>query len=70
MPPQACGLDLSPCNCFLFSYLKEKLIDKQWATPKELFAEVVVIISEIPSDRISRVFAIWQERSQKCCDMR
>jgi hypothetical protein len=46
------------------------LIDKQYATPEELFVEVAMIISEIPSDLISRVFAILQEKLQKCCDMR
>jgi hypothetical protein len=47
---------------FFFSYLKDKLIDEQYATPEELFAEVTMMISEIPSDLISRVFATWQER--------
>jgi hypothetical protein len=45
------------------------LIDEQYAMPKELFAEVAMIISEIPSDLISRVFVTWQERLQKCYDI-
>jgi hypothetical protein len=49
--------DLSLCEFFLFSYLKDKLIEKQYATPDQLFAEVAMIISEIPSDLISRVLA-------------
>jgi hypothetical protein len=46
------------------------LIDKQYATPEELFAEVAMIISEIQSDMISRVFATWKERLQNSviCD--
>jgi hypothetical protein len=55
---------------FLSGYLKGKLIDKQCATPKELSSGVEIIISEIPSTLIFRVFAIWQEGLQKCCDMR
>jgi histone-lysine N-methyltransferase SETMAR len=70
MPHPAYSPDLSPCDFFLFGYLKDKLIDKQYTTPEELFSEVTTIISEIPSDLISRVFATWQERLQKCCDMR
>jgi histone-lysine N-methyltransferase SETMAR len=62
--------DLSPCDFFLFGYLNDKWIDKQDTTPQELFAEVTTIISEISSDLISRVFATWQKRLQKCCDMR
>jgi hypothetical protein len=46
------------------------LIDKQYTTPEELLSEVTTIISEIPSDLISRVFATWQEGLQKFSDMR
>jgi hypothetical protein len=42
----------------------------QYAMAEELFAEVAMIISEIPSDLISRVFVTSQERLQKCCEMR
>jgi hypothetical protein len=69
MPHPASTPDLSPCDFFLFGYLKDKFIDKQYATPDELFADVAMIISEIPSDLISRVFATWPERLQKYCDM-
>jgi hypothetical protein len=31
---------------------------------------MVMIISEIPSDLISRAFATWQERLQKYCGIR
>jgi hypothetical protein len=61
MPHPAHSPDLSPCDFFLFDYLKDKLIDRQYATPKELFAEVAMIISGISSDPISRVFGTCQE---------
>jgi hypothetical protein len=70
MPHPAHSPDLSPCDFFLFGSLKDKLTDKQYTRPEKRFADVTTIISEIPSDLISRVFATWQERSQKCCDMR
>jgi hypothetical protein len=70
MPHPAYSPDLSSCDFFLFGYLKDKLIDRQYTTPEELFSEVTTIISEIPSDLISRVFATWQERLQKRRDMR
>jgi hypothetical protein len=46
------------------------LIDKEYTTPEELFTKVEKIISEIPSDMISRVFLTWQERLRKSIDMR
>jgi hypothetical protein len=70
MPHPAYSPDLSPCDFFLFGCLKDKLIDKEYATTEELFAEAAMMISERPSDLISRVFATLQERLQQCCDMR
>jgi hypothetical protein len=51
--------------------LKDKLIDKAYRnrTPEELFREVETIISEIPSDMISRAFLTWQERLRKYTEM-
>jgi hypothetical protein len=45
-------------------------MDKRFAMAEELFVEVELIISEIPSDLISRVCATWQERLQNAaiCD--
>jgi hypothetical protein len=70
MPHPDHSPDPSLCDFFLFGSLKDKLIDKQYATPDELFAEVALILSAIQSDLISRVFVTWQERLQKYCDMR
>jgi hypothetical protein len=56
MPHQVYRPDRSPCDFFLFGYLKDKLIGKAYTMPEELFSEVEKIIPEIPSDMISRVF--------------
>jgi hypothetical protein len=64
MPHPAYNPDRSSCDSFLFGYLKDKSIDTQYVTPEKLFSEVETIISEIPCDLISRVFATWQERLQ------
>jgi hypothetical protein len=69
MPHPAYNPDPLPCDLFLFGYLKDKLIDKAYTTPEELFSEVETIISEIPNDMISRVFLTWQERLRKCIEM-
>jgi hypothetical protein len=71
MPHPAYSPDQLPCDFFLFRYLKDKFIDKadENRTPEELFGEAETIISEIPSDVISRVFLTWQERLRKCNEM-
>jgi hypothetical protein len=71
MPHLADSPDLSPCNFLLFGYLNDKLIDKAYRnrTPEELLTKVETIISEIPSDMISRVFLTWQDRLRKCTEM-
>jgi hypothetical protein len=62
MPRPGCNPDQSPRDIFLFRYLNEKSLGKQSTTPGEWFSGVETIISEIPSDLSSRVFATWQER--------
>jgi hypothetical protein len=42
--------------------LKDKFIDKQYATPEKLYSQMETIISEIVSDPISRLFVTWQAR--------
>jgi hypothetical protein len=61
IPYPAYSPDRSPCDFFLFAYLKDKLIDKAYGnrTREELLREAETIISEIPSDRISSVFPTW-----------
>jgi histone-lysine N-methyltransferase SETMAR len=70
LPHPAYSPDLFPCDFFLFGFLKQKLTDKQYTPLEGRFAEVTTIVSENASDLISRVFATWQERVQKCSDMR
>jgi hypothetical protein len=65
MPHPAYRRNPSPCDFFLFGYLKDKLIDKACTKPEELLSEMETIISEIPSSIISRVFLTWQERLRK-----
>jgi orotate phosphoribosyltransferase-like protein len=50
---------LFPCDFFVFGDLKDKLVDKRYATPEELFTGVDMIISEMPSDMISQFFLTW-----------
>jgi hypothetical protein len=43
----------SPCDFFLFSYLRNKLIDEKYQTIDECFCEVEMIMSQISSDIIT-----------------
>jgi hypothetical protein len=69
MPHPTYRPDLSFWAFFLFGRLKDKLIDRQYATLEELFGEVTLIVLEALTDLISRLFATWQERLQKFCNM-
>jgi len=60
--------DLSPCDFFLFGYVKSQLVNHQYSTPEELQYEVTEILAEIPRDMILRVFDSWMRRLQACID--
>jgi hypothetical protein len=71
MPHPTFSPDRSPCDFLLFGHLKDKFIDDAYRnrTPEDLFGEVETMISEIPSDVISRVLLTWQERLRKCIEI-
>jgi hypothetical protein len=48
--------DLAPCNFFLFGYVKEKLVGKQYETPEDLVSEVRNIIEDIHPDVLKSIF--------------
>jgi hypothetical protein len=70
MPDPVYNPEILPFNFFLFSYPKDQLIDKYYATPEEPFCEAEATISGSPSDLISRAIQTWQKKVQKCWEMR
>jgi hypothetical protein len=58
--------DLAPCDFFLFGYLKQELVDRQYETPADLFSEVRRIIRGISQDVRMRVFEAWRMPLQEC----
>jgi hypothetical protein len=61
--------DHAPCDFFFFGFVKEKLITKQYETPKALLFVVKQRISEIPGDLLLRVFASCQRKLIRYCEL-
>jgi histone-lysine N-methyltransferase SETMAR len=58
--------DLSPCDFFLFGYLKGELAKRDYATPEDLLFEVRCVAAGISSELCRRVFENWIVRLQEC----
>jgi hypothetical protein len=48
--------DLASCDCFLFGYVKGKLMGYRIETPSELLIRIRVILAEIPPENLNTVF--------------
>jgi histone-lysine N-methyltransferase SETMAR len=58
--------DLTPCDFFLFGYVKGKLVGKQYETPEDLVSDVRNIIEGIRPDVLKSVFEFWKGRLLDC----
>jgi histone-lysine N-methyltransferase SETMAR len=58
--------DLSPCDFFLFGYLKGELTKRDYATPEDLFFEIRSVTAGISPELCRRVFESWIVRLQEC----
>lgn len=54
--------DISPCDFFLFGYLKKKIIGKTFTTKEDLVSWIEGQISEIPRSQLVKVFEEWLNR--------
>jgi len=61
--------DISPCDFYLFGYLKNKIIGKTFGTKDELVSWIEEQISEIPKAQLKKVFEEWLERLQAVINM-
>ena len=57
--------DISPCDFFLFGYLKSKIIGKTFATKEDLISWIEEQISEIPKSVLEKVFTEWLIRLEE-----
>jgi histone-lysine N-methyltransferase SETMAR len=60
------SLDLSPCEIFLFGYVREELKHTSYGTPEELEDLIVRAIEAIPRTLLSDVFQSCQMRLEEC----
>jgi hypothetical protein len=58
--------DLTPLDCFLFCYVKGKLMEYRAETSSELLVRIRDILVKIPRETLNAVFLEWMERLQKC----
>lgn len=58
--------DLSPCDYFLWGYLKSRVFTHRPRTLEELRAAIRQEIAAIPQDMIRRVMARFRENLQQC----
>jgi histone-lysine N-methyltransferase SETMAR len=54
--------DLSPCDCWLFGFLKEKMKDRVFRSEEELSEVIVENWNVLTFADIQRVFQNWMER--------
>ena len=57
--------DISPCDFFIFGYLKSKIIGKTYATKEDLLLWIEEQISEIPKSILEKVFTEWLIRLEE-----
>jgi transposase len=58
--------DMAPCDFFLFDYLKKELHGKNFRSKKGVISVVRAIVTNIPMQRLLRVFPEWIERLYEC----
>lgn len=62
--------DLSPCDFFLFPFVKNKMRGKRFLTPEEAVDAFTQHVSEIPTSEWHKCFQNWFDRMQKCIDLK
>jgi hypothetical protein len=67
-PPCPYSPDLAPSDCFLFGYMKRKLMGYRAESESELLIRIGVIFAEIQRDVLNAVFLEWVDRLQKCIE--
>jgi histone-lysine N-methyltransferase SETMAR len=54
--------DLTPCDFFLFGYVKHVLEGSEFPSEETLLAAIQRILSDLTGDTLRAVFAKWVER--------
>ena len=58
--------DLSPCDVFLWGYLKKKVFKHRSRSPEDLKERIQQEIDSIPPELTRRVMKSFRERLQQC----
>jgi histone-lysine N-methyltransferase SETMAR len=61
-PHPAYSPDVSPCDFWLFGFMKEKLKEQKLSTPQKIIEAITVIWDAITFEELQSVFFEWQQR--------
>jgi hypothetical protein len=61
-PHPAYSPDISPCNIWLFGFLKEKLKEQELSTSNEIIEVIMTICNDITLKELQGVFSEWTQR--------
>ena len=61
--------DLTPCDFFLWRYIKSQMYQHRLANLEELKAAITHEINTIPQDMVERAMVNFRERLQNCIDI-
>ncbi|XP_064469579.1 uncharacterized protein LOC135384303 [Ornithodoros turicata] len=70
MPWPARSPDLTPCDFFLWGYVKSKVYSGQVSSLQQLKARIENAIRSLDIEILTRVFVEYRKRLQKCIDRR
>jgi hypothetical protein len=62
VPHPVYSSDLSPCDCYLFGMLKQKITDRVFRTPEEILTTIRKIWSEMTLEQLQSVLYNWITR--------
>jgi hypothetical protein len=58
-PHPAYSPDISPCDFWLFGFLKEKLKEQELSTSDEIIEAIMTICNDVTSKDLQSVFSEW-----------
>jgi [histone H3]-lysine36 N-dimethyltransferase SETMAR len=60
--------DLSPCDFWLFSILKDRLAGQSYSTPSQMGTAIYQCLKVLPKEAYQRCFENWEEKLKLCIE--
>jgi len=68
VPQPPCSPDLSPCDFFLFPWLKNHLKGRHFSTLDNIQNSVTDELKGIPAEAFQHSYEQWKQRLRRCVD--